>query len=53
MAERIATLPATQVARVRSLVPAGPTISVVKVALFGNPALRARSQALQLRLFIG
>jgi hypothetical protein len=39
MAERLATLPATQVARVQSPVPAGPTISVVKVALFCNPAL--------------
>jgi hypothetical protein len=38
-----------QMARVRSPVPAGPTISVV----FCNPALGARSQALRLRLYIG
>jgi hypothetical protein len=50
MSERLAPLPATQVTRVQFLVPAGPTISVVKVALFCNPALRARSQVLQLRL---
>jgi hypothetical protein len=48
MAERLATLPATQVARVLSSVPAGPPISVEKVALFCNPAPGARSQALQL-----
>jgi hypothetical protein len=53
MAERLATLPAMQLARVQSLVPAGPTISVEKMALFCNPALGARSQALQLRLYIG
>jgi hypothetical protein len=53
MAERLATLPATQVARVRSLVPAGPTISVEKGALFCHPASGARSQALKLRLYVG
>jgi hypothetical protein len=47
MAERLETLPVMQVARVRSQVPAGPTISVEKMALFLNPALGARSQALQ------
>jgi hypothetical protein len=34
MAERLATLLATQVARVRFPVPARPTFSVEKVALF-------------------
>jgi hypothetical protein len=53
MAERLATLPATKVAQVQSPVPAGPTISVENMALFCNPALEARSQALQLRLQIG
>jgi hypothetical protein len=50
MAERLATLPATQVARVRSPVPAGPTISVEKVSLFCNPALGVRfsSTAIQI-----
>jgi hypothetical protein len=38
MAERLATLPAKQVARVQSPVPAGPMISVVKMAVFCNPA---------------
>jgi hypothetical protein len=38
MAERLATLPATQVAWVRSPVPARPTFSVGKVALFSNTA---------------
>jgi hypothetical protein len=50
MAERLATLPATQVARVQSPVLAGPTISAKKVALFCNPESGARSQAMQLRL---
>jgi hypothetical protein len=53
MAERLATLPAIQVDRVRSPVPAGPMISVEKVALFCNSASEARSQALELRLYIG
>jgi hypothetical protein len=39
-----------QVARVRSPFMAGPTISVVKVALFCNPVSGTRSQALLLRL---
>jgi hypothetical protein len=52
MAERLATLPTTQVARVQSPVPAGPTISVDKVALFCNPKI-SRSQALQLRFYKG
>jgi hypothetical protein len=38
MAERLATLPATQVARVRFPVPARSTFRVEKVALFCNPA---------------
>jgi hypothetical protein len=38
MAERLVPLLATQVARVRFPVPARPTISVEKVALFCNPA---------------
>jgi hypothetical protein len=38
MAERVAPLPATQVARVRSPVQARPLISVEKLALFRNPA---------------
>jgi hypothetical protein len=46
-------LPATQVARAQSPVPAGPTISVEKVALFCNPASGTCSQGLQLRLKIG
>jgi hypothetical protein len=49
----LATLPAIQVAQVQSPVPARPTNSVEKVALFLNPALGARSQALQLRLYTG
>jgi hypothetical protein len=53
MAERLAPLPVTQVARVRSPVPAGPTISVDKVALYCHPVSGARFQALQLRLYIG
>jgi hypothetical protein len=53
MAERLAMLPAMQVARVQFPVPAGPTIIVVKVALFCNPASGAHSQALQLRLYKG
>jgi hypothetical protein len=43
MAERLAPLPSTQEAQVRSPVPARPTISVEKVALFSNPALGTRS----------
>jgi hypothetical protein len=39
MAERLATLLATQVARVQFPVPARPTFRVEKVALFCNPAL--------------
>jgi hypothetical protein len=39
-------------AQVQSPVPDGSTISVEKVALFCNPASRAGSQALQLRLYI-
>jgi hypothetical protein len=50
MAERLETLPAMQVARVRFPVPARPTFSVEKVAVFCNPASGASSQALQLRL---
>jgi hypothetical protein len=50
MAERLETLPAMQVARVRFPVPAGPTFSVEKVALFCNPASGARFQVLQLLL---
>jgi hypothetical protein len=38
MAERLVTLPATQVAWVRFLVTARPTFRVEKVALFCNPA---------------
>jgi hypothetical protein len=38
MAERLATLLATQVARVGFLVPARPMFRVEKVALFCNPA---------------
>jgi hypothetical protein len=38
MAERLVPLLATQVARVPITVPARPTISVKKVALFCNPA---------------
>jgi hypothetical protein len=38
MAERLVPLLATQVARARFLVPARPTISVEKVAIFCNPA---------------
>jgi hypothetical protein len=38
MAERLATLLATQVARVQFPVPARPTFRVEKVALFCNPA---------------
>jgi hypothetical protein len=38
MAERLATLLATQVARVPFLVPARPTFRVEKVALFCIPA---------------
>jgi hypothetical protein len=53
MAERLAPLAATQVARARSQVLARPMISVEKVALFCNPALGTRSQALQLRLQMG
>jgi hypothetical protein len=49
MAERFAPLPAMQVARVRFLVPDGPTISGEKVARFCNPASGARSQTLQLK----
>jgi hypothetical protein len=52
MAERFAPLPATQVARTQSPVPAEPTISVEKVSLICNPASGARSQALQLRLYV-
>jgi hypothetical protein len=38
MAERLATLLATQVARVQFPVPARPTFRVENVALFCNPA---------------
>jgi hypothetical protein len=38
MDERLATLPATQVARVQFPDPDRPTFSVEKVALFCNPA---------------
>jgi hypothetical protein len=38
MAERLATLLATQVARVRLPVPERPTFRVEQVALFCNPA---------------
>jgi hypothetical protein len=50
MAEGLAPLPAMQVARVQSPVPAGPTISAEKVALFCNTGSGTRFQALQLRL---
>jgi hypothetical protein len=50
MAARLATLPATQVARVPSLVPAGPTFSVEKVGFFVDPVSGTSSQALQSRL---
>jgi hypothetical protein len=50
MAERLAPLPDTLV---RSPVKAGRTISAKKVLFFYNHALGTRSQALQLRLWIG
>jgi hypothetical protein len=53
MAERLAPLPAKQMARVRTPVPARPRSSVEKVALFCNHASGTRSQALQLRLYNG
>ena len=53
MAERVAPLRAVRAARVRSPVPARPTISVEKVALFCSPASGARSQALQLSCIDG
>jgi hypothetical protein len=53
MAERLVPLPATQVALVRSPVPARPTISVEKLALFCNPASGGTLQALQLHYIVG
>jgi hypothetical protein len=53
MAERLLPLSATQMARVRSLVLARPTISVDKLALFCNPASGGTLQALQLHCVVG
>jgi hypothetical protein len=50
MAERLATLPAMQVIRVRFLVPVRPTFSVEKWLFSVTLRQGARSQALQLRL---
>jgi hypothetical protein len=50
MAERLATLPAMQVAWVRLLVPARPMFSVEKWLFSVTLRQGARSQALQLRL---
>jgi hypothetical protein len=53
MAERLATLLATQVARVQFPVPARLKFRVEKVALSVTLSQGARSQALQLRLLNG
>jgi hypothetical protein len=50
---RLSLLPATQVARVRSLVSARPTISVENLALFCNPASGCTLQALQMHCIVG
>jgi hypothetical protein len=50
MAERLETLPAMQVARVRFPVPARPTFGVEKWLFSVTLHQGARSQALQLRL---
>jgi hypothetical protein len=50
MAERLATLPAMQVAWVQFPVPARPTFSVEKGLFYVTLRQGARSQALQLRL---
>jgi hypothetical protein len=47
MTERLVPLPATQVTRVQSPVPARPTISVDKLALYSNPASGGMLKALQ------
>jgi hypothetical protein len=52
MAERLLLLPATQVAWVRSPVPARPKISVEKLALVCNPASGGTLHALQLHCII-
>jgi hypothetical protein len=49
MAERLVTLPAKQVARVRFPVPARPTFSVEKWLFSVTRRQGARSRALQLR----
>jgi hypothetical protein len=50
MAERLATLPATQVARVRFPVPAKTTFVVKKLLFSVTLRQGARSQPLQLRI---
>jgi hypothetical protein len=50
MAERLETLPAMQVARVRFLVPARPTFSVENWLFSVTLRQGEHSQALQLRL---
>jgi hypothetical protein len=50
MAERLETLPAMQVAKVRFPVPARPTFSVEKWLFSVTLCQGVRSQALQLRL---
>jgi hypothetical protein len=50
MAERLATLPASQVAWVRVPVPARPTFNVEKGLFSVTLRKGARSQALKLRL---
>jgi hypothetical protein len=53
MAERLLPLPVTQMARVRSPVPARPSISVVKLARFYKPASGNTLQAMQLHCIVG
>jgi hypothetical protein len=53
MAERLATLPAKQVAWVRFLVPSRLTFSVEQCLLSVTLRQWARSRALQLRLYNG
>jgi hypothetical protein len=53
MAERLETLPAMQVARVRFPVPARPMFSVEKWLYYVTLRRGVRSQALQLRLLNG
>jgi hypothetical protein len=48
MAQWVKRLRSAKAARVQSLVPARPTVSVEKYALFCNPASGGTSQALQL-----